>query len=129
MNSSADPSLLRAAQSGAVSYALLKRIAGQTARSASTLLDDQSYFVAVQYSANKMTFEQADTVMNAVWSVCVSEEFWADYDRTVLEVTREVFEAFDAGEYYRQADPPGTDPENKYTKPLIAKFLAAHDKS
>ena len=64
--------------------------------------------------------------MNALWAVCVSEEFWADYNRTIPPATSAVYAAFDAGEYYRETDPPGTDPEVKYTRPLIDAFLAEH---
>lgn len=126
-NSLANPRLLEAAQSGCVPYALLKDTAIQAARTVPDLLDELSYFVASQYSADKMDFEKADAVMNALWAVCVSKEFWADYDRTIPLVTNAVYLAFDAGEYYRESDPPGTDPEVKYTKPLIDAFLAEHD--
>jgi hypothetical protein len=124
MNSSADLALLEAAQTGTVPYELVKHTAGQTSRSAPDVLDDLSYFIASEYSANRMTFEQADTAMNALWSVCVSREFWAEHD--IPELTTMVYLAFDAGEYRRQTDPPDTDPEVKYTKPLIAEFLAEY---
>lgn len=125
-NSSADPRLLEAAQKGCVPYALLKDVATQSARTAPDLLDELSYFVASRYSADEMDFEEADAVMNALWAVCVSTEFWADHGRTIPSVTNAVYLAFDAGEYYRESDPPGTDPEIKYTKPLISAFLAEH---
>lgn len=126
MNSSADPRLYEAAQNGYVSYALLKDAAIQSALTAPDLLDELSYVVASRYSANEIDFEEADAVMNALWAVCVSREFWADYDRTIPPVTNAVYLAFDAGEYHRQSDPPGTDPEIKYTRPLIDAFLAEH---
>lgn len=126
-NSSADPRLYAAAQNGCVSYALLKDAAIQSALTAPDLLDELSYVVASRYSANEIDFEEADAVMNALWAVCVSNEFWADYDRTIPPVTNAVYLAFDAGEYDRESDPPGTDPEVKYTRPLIEAFLAEHD--
>lgn len=126
---SANPRLLEAAQSGYVPYVLLKDTATQTAQTAPDLLDELSYFVASQYSANEMDFEEADAVMNALWIVCTSKEFWADHDRMIPPVTNAVYLAFDAGEYYRKSDPLGTDPEAKYTKPLIAAFLAEHDQA
>ncbi|MGZ8290319.1 MAG: hypothetical protein ACXW2U_04005 [Telluria sp.] len=128
-NSSGNQRLLEAAKNGCVPYALLKDTAIQTARSAPDLLDELSYFVASQYSADQMDFEEADAVMNALWAVCVSKEFWADHDRTIPLVTNAVYLAFDAGEYCRESDPPGTDPEVKYTKPLIDAVLAEHDQT
>ncbi|QYF91832.1 hypothetical protein KY495_13645 [Massilia sp. PAMC28688] len=117
---------LRSAQKGCVSYALLKDAAMHSARTASDLLDELSYVVASRYFANEIEFEEADAVINALWTVCVSKEFWAEYDRTIPPVTNAVYLAFDAGEYHRESDPPGTDPEVKYTRPMIDAFLAEH---
>ena len=125
-NSSVDPRLYEAAQNGWVSYALLKDVAIQSGRSAPDLLEELSYAVASRYSANEIDFEVADALMNALWALCVSEEFWEDNDRTIPPVTNAVYLAFDAGEYCRETDPPGTDPEIKYTGPLIEAFLAEH---
>ena len=125
-NSSTISRLLEAARNGCVPYTLVKDVAVQAARPAPNLLDELSYFVASQYASNQIDFEEADVVMNAVWSVCVSNEFWADHDRTIPPVTNAVYLAFDAGEYHRDSDPPGTDPEAKYTRPLIDDFLTEY---
>jgi hypothetical protein len=37
-----------------------------------------------------------------------------------------VYEAFDAGEYYHREDPPGTDPERRYTRPQLEKLLSGN---
>jgi hypothetical protein len=126
MNSSASLRLLEAAQNGCVPYTLVKDVAIRTARSAPELLDELSYFVASQYASNNIDFEEADVLMNALWSVCVSNEFWADHDRTIPPITNAVYLAFDAGEFHRDGDPQGTDSEVKYTRPLIEKFLAEY---
>ena len=123
-NYSADPRLFEAARKGCVPYQLLKEVAIESERSSGGLLDEISYVVAWRYSVNEIGFEEADTVMNALWSVCVSKEFWADHDQTIPPVTNAVYLAFDAGEHHRKSDPPGTDPETKYTRPLINEFLA-----
>jgi hypothetical protein len=34
-----------------------------------------------------------------------------------------IYDAFDAGEYQHREDPPDTDPEIKYTRPLLTKVL------
>lgn len=125
-HSSSETRLLEAALNGCVPFALLEDAAIQSRQSAPDLLDELSYFIASRYSANEIDFEVADAVMNALWAVCVSDEFWADYDRTIPPATNAVYLAFDAGEYYRETDPPGTYPKFKYTKPLIDAFLAEH---
>ena len=126
MNSSADRRLFEAARNGCVPYELLKDVAVESRRTAPDLLEELSYVVASRYSANEIGFEEADTMMNALWAVCFSKEFWAEHDRTIPPVTNAVYLAFDAGEYHRESDPPDTDPESKYTRPLIDEFLAEH---
>lgn len=116
--------LLAAARTGILPYSVLRRIANEAARLAPQMLDELAYFVAQQYAEGEMAFGVANEIMNAAWSVCVSEEFWADHDRTIPEVTRVVYQAFDEGEYLHPGDAPHVDPELKYTKPLIATFLA-----
>lgn len=128
-NSSTISRLLEAAQNGCVSYTLVKDVAVQAARSAPDLLHELSYLVASRYASNEIDFEEADVVMNAVWSICVSNEFWADHDRTIPPVTNAVYLAFDAGEYHRESDPPATDPEVKYTRPLIDEFLVEYGRA
>lgn len=125
-NSSADQRLFEAAQNGCVPYELLKDVAVESGRTAPDLLEDLSYVVASRYSANEIGFEEADTMMNALWAVCFSKEFWAEQDRTIPPVTNAVYLAFDAGEYHRESDSPDTDPESKYTRPLIDELLAEH---
>lgn len=124
-NSSPNSRLLEAAQTGLVPYPLLKEIAVQTSRAAPDLLDELAYFVALQYATDKMDFKEADTIMNALWAVCVTSDLLTDYDVLIPSITDEVYLAFDAGEYYRESDPAGTDPEVKYTKPMIEAFLEA----
>jgi hypothetical protein len=118
--------LLRAAQNGYVSYTLAKEIAAESTRSVPELLDDVSYLVARRYSAKEISFEDADAIINALWSICVSEEFWADHDRTIPTITNAVYLAFDAGEYRHTSDPASIDPEVKYTRSLIDALIAEH---
>jgi len=116
--------LVAAAKEGVIRYELLRELARNAEVSPGALLDSLAALVATDYSNGTMTFDEADTIMNAAFGVSVTEEFWAENDRTIPPSMYEVYEAFDAGEYYHHDDPPEVDPELKYTKPLIAKFLA-----
>lgn len=118
--------LLTSAKEGLIPYALLRHLAQNMGVSPGAMLDELGHFVAVEYSDAKMTYEEADTIMNAAFGVSVTEEFWAENDSTIPPTMYEVYEAFDAGEYYHHGDPREIDPELKYTKPLIAKFLSTH---
>jgi hypothetical protein len=118
------PELLAAAKEGVIRYELLRELARNAEVSPGALLDGLAALVAKDYSSETMTFIEADTIMNAAFGVSV--EFWVENDITIPPSMFEVYCAFDAGEYYHHGDPPEVDPELKYTKPLIAKFLAAH---
>jgi hypothetical protein len=91
---------------------------GETVES---LLDRLSLHLAARYHAESLNFETADRVANRIWGLLhnskpISELVFPD-------ITLEIYEAFDAGEYYHRDDPPGTDPEIKYTRPLIERAL------
>ena len=88
------------------------------------MVDVFSVFVARAYARGDIPFEDADTIMNAIFDVAVSTRFWAEHDRVVPPHMMEVYQAFDAGEYFHPGDEPDVNPESKYTKPLIADFLA-----
>jgi hypothetical protein len=116
--------LLQEASSGVVRYELLSQIAKESAAAAPEILDTLSIYVARAYADREMSFEEGDRVMNAVFSVAVSEKFWAAHDRTVPPIMLAVYQAFDAGEHFHQGDDAGVNPEFKHTRPLIEKLLA-----
>lgn len=120
------PELLAAAKEGVIRYELLRELAKNAEVSPGALLDGLAALVATDYSSETITFTEADTIMNAAFGVSYTEEFLAENDDAFRSSMFEVYLAFDEGEYYHQGDPPEDDPELKYTKPLIAKYLAAH---
>jgi hypothetical protein len=127
MSQSVSPELIEAALTGVVEYGLLVRVGSASSLTPPALLNALGLHVAQKYAAGEMSFEEADTIMNAAFGAAVSEEFWAKHDRTIPESMYEVYLAFDAGEYCRPSDGEGIDPELKYTKPAIASFLASQE--
>jgi len=119
--------LLDAGLSGVIEYSLLRSVAAAESESAPEVLDRLACHVARQYASGAMTFADADSIMNAAFSVATGEECWAEHDRTVPEATYEVYQAFDAGEFHHRGDAADVDPELQYTKPLIERFLAARE--
>jgi len=75
--------------------------------------------VAQEYGSGRMPFEAADAAMNRLWEFA----FLGD-EAFIPPFSREVFEAFDDGEYHHSGDPSETDPELKYTRPWILEILA-----
>jgi hypothetical protein len=75
--------------------------------------------IAHEYAADRISFDTADAAMNRLFTFAYlgDDDFLPAY-------SREVFEAFDEGEYRHSEDPPGTDPVQKYTRPQILEIVA-----
>ena len=102
----------------------VRAVAAANDLSLNGLLDRASLLVARRYQSEVLTFADADDIMNRVWALVCCQPV---ADIAVPEITREIFEAFDQGEYRHADDPPDIDPETKYTKPLLAKAMARWD--
>ncbi|MFW6868328.1 hypothetical protein ACOACQ_13120 [Nocardioides sp. CPCC 206347] len=87
-----------------------------TGLSQDALLDGVALELAREYDDSALTFEIADDVANALHSYVTLQ----DVKRPVL--FNSVFEAFDEGEYFHDAD-RSVDPELAYTKPMIKDIL------
>lgn len=71
--------------------------------------------VAESFHRGELAFDTADAVAN---------EFWALSEFSLSGRAREVFLAFDEGEYQHSRDPVGSDPVQLYTRPQIAGILS-----
>lgn len=117
--------LLAAARSRIIPYSLLTRCAIEAGAPANELLNELACYVAEQYNSRALSYNEADTIMNSVWGISTSPEFWAAYDSTIPHLVHQVYEAFDAGEYHHPQDAKDVDPVLKYTNPLIVQFLVS----
>lgn len=72
-------------------------------------------YIASEFSSARLSFEDADAVANFLW---------AESSFGLSGFAKDVFLAFDDGEYLAASDPVGTDPVEKYTLPQIAGLLA-----
>src|SRR6187551_1752087 len=66
--------------------------------------------VAESFHRGELAFDTADAVAN---------EFWGLSEFSLSGRAREVFLAFDEGEYHHSRDPVGSDPVQLYTRPQI----------
>lgn len=119
------PELLDAARAGAVSLELLSRLAIASSKASAEVLNEVALYTAREYLAGRVPFEEADVVMNAVFSVSATEQFFAENDGTIPGAMYEVYRAFDEGEYSHPGDGESVVPELKYTRPLIERLLAS----
>lgn len=85
---------------------------------ASQLLDEVAIFVAKEYFERRLTFNDADRIVNNAWCLAT------DLETGISHVMWAVYLAFDGGEYCRSGDGPDVDPEQKYTLPAIRAFLS-----
>ena len=78
-----------------------------------------SRHVAEEYLKEEMSFLDADTIMNNLYSLmlehCKSHAF--------PQPAFDIFSAFDAGEYHHRGDPEDSNAEELYTKPSLIKLM------
>ena len=81
----------------------------------SHICDLLSAYIANEFASERLSFEDADAVANFLWS----ESAFG-----LSGFAKDVFIAFDDGEYLSTSDPDDTDPVAKYTRPQIMELLA-----
>lgn len=73
-------------------------------------------FVALQFADGELSYTDGDSAMNDLVGFA---EFEVD------GFAWEIFSAFDSGEFYREEDPEGTIPWQKYTLPTVMEVLCS----
>ncbi|WP_434212479.1 hypothetical protein [[Pseudomonas] boreopolis] len=76
--------------------------------------DNLAWYVANEFAAGRLTFEDGDAAMNWIFGMA---QF------ALPELAFEVFSAFDDGEFERPEIPDGNDPVSLYTRPHIAEII------
>jgi hypothetical protein len=74
--------------------------------------------LALGYSEKRYSFEFCDAVVNQLWGLLIDKQPLG----TFPELFRRVYDAFDAGEYYRTAD-ASDEPIISFTDPAIAEIV------
>ncbi|MBI3711485.1 MAG: hypothetical protein HY253_00760 [Burkholderiales bacterium] len=88
------------------------------ALSPSAFFDMFARRVAHEYDLEELSFEVADCAMNSLSGYCLSQ-----YDVDLPSFAKEVYFAFDQGEFRHQGDHDAIDPEAKYTRPRIRSLV------
>jgi hypothetical protein len=94
-------------------FALFRRASGVDFRDA---LDHIAIHVARRFLEGAMSYTDGDAIMNGVWSFALKHD-------EIPDTMYRIYEAFDSGEYFRESDPAGTDPVERYTRPALVKAL------
>ena len=100
----------------------INKWAGERGLSLPDFLDRIGIEIANRYRSGERRFEFCDSLVNDLYGILIGRVV-TNSDVRWPDDFHEVYEAFDAGEYYRLAD-HSDDPEADFTKPLIAAFLA-----
>jgi hypothetical protein len=100
----------------------INKWAGERGLNLPDFLDGIGLEIATRYRSGERSFKFCDTLVNHLWGMLIDRVGNNDDVRWPVDFL-EVYEAFDAGEYYRLPD-HSDDPEADFTKPLIAAFLA-----
>lgn len=79
--------------------------------------------VAREYADGRMTYDCGDCIMNSLFLLATSPDFWAVTDNEAPPILFAVYQAFDEGEFHHSGDDTCLSPEVLYTQPLIAKVL------
>ncbi|WP_282275778.1 hypothetical protein [Stenotrophomonas sp. PS02297] len=77
--------------------------------------DDLAWYVANEFAAGRLAFEDGDAAMNWMFGMA---QF------ALPDLAFEVFSAFDDGEFDRPEVPGGNNPVALYTRPHIAEIIA-----
>src|SRR5512147_3287742 len=112
--------LVDLAGSASLTCAKLRESAAEMNMALEELLDRVSLAIAKRYDEGALKFEAADDAMNRLWGCLVARP---SHEIVIPDITREIFEAFDEGEYHHSDDAHDVDPEAKYTRPLVRSAL------
>jgi hypothetical protein len=76
--------------------------------------DRYASYIAVEFLAGRLTFEQADSVAN---------DIFGHSEHSLEGLAWDVFQAFDEGEYYHSEDSRDMDPVQTYTVPMLLELF------
>lgn len=85
------------------------------------LLNELSVAIAESYLERSLDYEFCDGVMNGIINAVVEVGMTDDMPEPAFSL----YQAFDLGEWIRSEDPPGTDPSEKYARPVVEEIIRA----
>ena len=86
------------------------------------LVEKLSLETALKYWHGQIEYRDGDCIMNNIYTFWITNEYYIkNYEFS--DIAWECYDAFDAGEFYRENDDRRIDPAEKYTKPLVERLL------
>ncbi|MBZ5605215.1 MAG: hypothetical protein LAO79_23195 [Acidobacteriia bacterium] len=105
------------AQGRQVSGTDIKDLSASTGEPFGKIVDEIAHYLAHGFDSSELPYEFCDSVINDLWGLMLDAG-------ELSPLACRVFEAFDAGEWYRP-DWPHDDPVETFTRPLISEILAS----
>ena len=110
-----DKLILKSIRAGYVASDDIDDLCSLSGFSRAQVYDLVATYIASGFASGGLSYEDADAVANFLW---------AESSFELSGFAKDVFLAFDDGEYVAASDPPDTDPVAKYTRPQVADLLA-----
>lgn len=111
--------LLIAAEEHGLALSDLEQTGLQFGMSSSDILNELALAVGEGYLSHALTYEFCDGVINGIASAIFEVGMVTEFPQPAFAL----YQAFDQGEWGRSNDPPGTDPAETYTRPMVVKIL------
>ena len=86
------------------------------------LIDKLSLATASKYWNGQIDYYAGDRIINNLFSFWIRNKSYFD-DCEFPDISWECYNAFDAGEFYRNNDDKNIDISEKYTRPLVESLL------
>jgi hypothetical protein len=86
------------------------------------LIEKLSLTTAIKYWKGHIDYSEADCIMNNLFIFWGTNEYYFK-NYGFSEIGWDCYNAFDAGEFYRENDNKSIDPSEKYTRPLVESLL------
>lgn len=98
----------------------IDQLSGQFGLSRHAFFDEIAHYIASEFMAGQLSFEQADAAANDLFA------YSCHIEDPLEGFAWDVFQAFDAGEFFHSPDGPGIDPVKKHTVPQLQAALATY---
>ena len=86
------------------------------------LIDKLCLATALNYWTGQINFQDGDYIVNNLFLLWMHNESYFNHHK-FPDIAWECYNAFDAGEFYRENDDRYIDPPEKYTRPLVENLL------
>jgi hypothetical protein len=115
--------ILSLAEINSLELSELEAYANSAQLSLADCCDTIALHVAREFLNGRIEFSQGDGIMNSLFSLATSPDFFYQNARVIPPILFDIYLAFDAGEFVHAGDSKDIDPQVKYTKPMILAVL------